>query len=353
MHHSVSLSQVIVRPSAVDEQSLSVLPSVDRVIPARELTNEATPSVGTYGSPSLRLYTLGTFQLLLDLGQGQPNDLARAHQWGHGRALDLLLLMLLRRRPLRRQEVASILWPLAESDKRARLLRNALWNLRRSLSQHANLICEGASTSGIGNVALVVHESSHALSIQIVSGTEPIDLDASLLSRAKEHGPSSYWCDLHAFEAAMLRVHDAVTIEERIGRIQTARNLYGGPFLAHRREMVRNAGASDWISEYRARAQAQWVHLTTDLAALFEQKGAYEHALDALRQLLEVDPLNGNAVRQSMQLLRELHRVDEALVMYESFRRLHRDTFHKDPGELKVLARQLRARPSTIRAAEA
>lgn len=303
---------------------------------------------------SVRLYTLGTFDLLLDLGQGRVKDLACAHIWGHGRAQELLLLLLLRRRPLRRQEAAATLWPDADPTRRARLLRNALWNLRGALAQCATLeeahVVDDGHGGGERLTALTLHETPFALSL------DPVSSSASGLDKVKAYpalqweSADPFWCDLHAFETIAAHAHEGSSVDERIALGRAALRLYGGPFLAHRQG--RGSGStseSAWVLDQRTRSQAQWISLSLALATDLKRVGERVQALDLLMQILEQDPLQLEAARRAMLLLSGLNRVDEALVVYEQFRHHHRDVFQKEPSGLKEIAMQVRAGRSVAR----
>ncbi len=182
-----------------------------------------------YAIPAVRLYTLGHFRLLIGcehaghVGQDGWVDLADARAWGHGRAQELLLLLLLRRRPLTRAEAAATLWPATEASRRKQLLRNALWNLRRVLAQHASVLhadC-GATT------ALLLHEASYLLSVQVnalqLSATATaLTPHMDTQSASQSAAPSHIWCDALAFEAAAEQVRAAASLEERIELGQAA-----------------------------------------------------------------------------------------------------------------------------------
>jgi len=99
----------------------------------------------------------------------------------------------------------------------------------------------------------------------------------------------------------------------------------------------------EWILRYRARAQAQSVRLTLELATDLRRIGEREQALDLLLQALEQEPLQIEAAQRAMLLLSKLGRAREALSVYEHSRRVYRDAYGSDPNALKPLAADLRA----------
>lgn len=311
------------------------------VAPHDAQSSDVRGDAHAYPAASIRLYTLGAFQVLFDLGQGRTLDLTRAHIWGHGRARDLLLLLLLHRRPLRRQEAAATLWPEADSARRARLLRNALWNLRSALEQHATVRYDVPAGNCARTDALMLRDTPFALSLQVVSSLVPQGACAPISMPAESLGQQ--WCGFLAFETAASRVREGISVEERITLGQAALQLYGGPFLAHRQNGADTMAESTWILDHRARAQAQWIRLSLELATDLRRVGEREQALDLLMHVVEQDPLQLEAARRAMVLLGDLNRVDEALLVYERCRRSHREAFHRDPSDLKRIATQLRS----------
>ncbi|MGH2501099.1 MAG: AfsR/SARP family transcriptional regulator, partial [Ktedonobacterales bacterium] len=351
-----------------------------------------TPVSALPGAPALWLYTLGVFQVLLYVEADRWVDLTDAHLWEHGRAHDLALLLLLRGRPLARAEAAATLWPEAESRHRGRLLRNALWNLRRALSRHASIL----QRDGSATTTLSLQETPYTLSLQVratptttlphlqaptalVAGSEheadperlfPPKVSARCLRFEPVGGDvgrksvvGRVWCDVWAFEEAATRAHEAGSLQERLTLGQAALDLYSGPFLAHRqaawageRQSRRQtaqttAQALDWSHPYRTRAQAQWMRLVVERATDLRRIGEREQALDLLLQVVAQDALQSEAARRAMILLAELDRTQEALGVYERCRRAFRDAYGggrgagrgAEPAALRRLASELRA----------
>jgi tetratricopeptide (TPR) repeat protein len=342
------------------------------------------------------LYTLGVFQVVLYVEADRWVDLTDTHLWEHGRAQDLALLLLLRgRRPLARAEAAATLWPEVESHHRGRLLRNALWNLRRALTHHAAI----PQRDGSATTFLSLQETPYTLSLQVratptttLPHLQQLQASSALVAGAeRETDPECsfpptdssrkqraevvsgvaggrsvvgrVWCDVWAFEEAATRTHEAGSLQERLALGQAALDLYGGPFLAHRQAAWDGAGQSsrqtahvtaqarDWTQPYRARAQAQWMRLVVERATDLRRIDEREQALDLLLQVVAQDALQSEAVRRAMILLAELDRTQEALGIYERCRRAYRDTYGggrgggrgAEPAALRRLAGELRA----------
>lgn len=297
--------------------------------------------------PLMRVYTLGVFQILLCDNQGGSIDLTQTPAWGHGRAQDLLVLLLTRARPIARAEAGMMLWPEAGSDRRKRLLRNALWNLRRTLALNATMTHADESAT----TALELRETLYSLSLQVTMSRSLRDPDSAIVGTpagmcASETITGPIWCDALAFEAAAAHARNIARAEERIALSQATLRLYTGPFLGHRRSPQASHGLTmktDWIHDYRARVQTQWLRLVVELASDLRRLGDRDQAADFLLLAVEQDPLQIETVRKAMLLLSELGRPHEALRLYERTRSAHRDTYGSDPSVLKRLAAELRA----------
>lgn len=330
-------------------------------------------------APAVWLYTLGVFQLVLYAGADGWADLTDPRVWGHGRAQDLVTLLLVNRRSLSRAEASATLWPDVESRHRGRLLRNALWNLRNALARHAVI----HHADGLTVTSLALIETPYALALQVRAShmpdpppapahADPTQPPASLRSSRPSPAtltpalpPASVgqvvgqvWCDVWAFEEATANAHEVEALRERLALGQEAVRLYRGPFLAHRRperqrssssvgarQEAQAAHSADWTQTYRARAHAQWVRLVAEHATTLRRVGEREQALDLLLQALSQDALQVEIARRAMLLLAELNRPLEALDIYERCRRAYRDAYggRAEPTPLKRLAADLRA----------
>lgn len=334
-------------------------------------------------APAVWLYTLGVFQLVLYAGADRWVDLTDPRVWGHGRAQDLVTLLLVNRRSLSRAEVGAALWPDVESRHRGRLLRNALWNLRNALARHAVI----HHADGLTVTSLALIETPYALALQVrathtpdpppaPAHADPTQPSASLRSSRPSPAPltssltsslspasvgqvvGQVWCDVWAFEEATASAHEVEALRERLALGREAVRLYRGPFLAHRRpdrqrssssggarQEAQAAHSADWTQTYRARAHAQWVRLVVEHATTLRRVGEREQALDLLLQALSQDALQVEIARRAMLLLAELNRPLEALDIYERCRRAYRDAYggRAEPTPLKRLAADLRA----------
>lgn len=298
---------------------------------------ECSPTLATRGAPIARVYTFGAFRLLIAQNNQRWLDLTDTRLWGHGRAQDLLLLLLLRRRPMTRVEAAATLWPDADPIRRARLLRNALWNLRRALeAQSSGQMAEDSTPCA----HLELREAPHALHLHAAhSEIHQRAFETSAWSGAEhressETGEAVIWTDVEAFETACQQARAAETLDERLRFAQQALRLYAGPFLQHRQDV-------GWISAYRTRLHNRWVHLTLDLAAEWRRSGQRDLAIELLQSVLLQDPEQVEVAKRVLILLREAGRVRDALGLYERFRREYRNLFGADPLEIKRLATEI------------
>ncbi len=333
-------------PNTVERAETTEPRQSTRSVPVRPQTRpraalledaECGPPLAARGAPFARVYTFGAFRLLLAQNNQRWLDLTDTRLWGHGRAQDLLLLLLLRRRPIARVEAAATLWPDADPSRRARLLRNALWNLRHALEAQSSEQLAGGATPC---ACLELREAPHTLHLHAARiednqrAFETSVWGGSVHRESSETGEAVIWTDVEAFETACQQARAAETLDERLRFAQQALHLYAGPFLQHRQD-------ASWISAYRTRLHNRWVHLTLDLATDWRRSGQRDLAIELLQTVLLQDPEQVEVAKRVLVLLREAGRVRDALDLYERFRRTYRNLFGADPLELKRLATEI------------
>lgn len=185
-----------------------------------------TPAIRLLGAPALR----------------------NPHGWERlkpGKATAVLVFAAHRGGPVRRAEVAALLWP-EMPDQRAHT------NLRQVLASMA----EG-----------------------------PV---GPLLARDRTTIYTTARTDLQAFEAAV-----------REGQWEAAVGLYGGPFVAGLEGV--NAGEfGEWVASERTAVERRWRRCCLKVIGLAHGSGRYDRALELAEQLLAADALDEVALRHAM-----------------------------------------------------
>jgi DNA-binding SARP family transcriptional activator len=204
----------------------------------------------------LRIWLLGGFRAVLD-GNDLPTD-----AWRRNRARALVkLLAITPGHRLHREQVIDALWP------------------------------DLGPGSGSGNLRKAVHYARQAVGVErVVSRDELVALDERRL-----------WIDVDAFEVAIQAAEPA-----------TATALYRGDLLPEDRY-------ESWAEERRERLRVR--HLSALLGVAKDRASAGDHpgSADALRRLLEQDPLHEEAVRALMSLHAEMGARPAALRVYRDF----------------------------------
>lgn len=128
---------------------------------------------------------------------------------------------------------------------------------------------------------------------------------------------------------------------------------YGGPFLGGA-SLSGAPGFAEWQEVERAALEATWLRAAEQRADEFERAGTLDEALALHRAVLDRDPFAESTVQALLRLLDTSGRRQEALAVYESFRRDLRDELGAEPLETtEVLADNLRrSRDGTSRVVE-
>jgi predicted ATPase/DNA-binding SARP family transcriptional activator len=139
-----------------------------------------------------------------------------------------------------------------------------------------------------------------------------------------------HWLDVSEFEAAM-----AISRELTPATVETMRKalaLYQDDFLAQFN--VRDAHPfEEWVLSQRAHLREMALDGLYRLAAYYYRLGVYDFSLNYTRRLLALEPWREEAHRQQMLLLAKMGQRSQALMQYESCRR--------------ILAKELGITPST------
>lgn len=219
------------------------------------------------GPLDLRTSDGGVLQAVL----GQPKRLA-------------LLAYLAAARPIgfhSRDTLLCLLWPECDQEHARAALRQSVYVLRRALGPDVLVGC-GDSVLGVN--------------------------------------PSELWCDVGAFEEAIVR-----------GDHDKALNLYRGQLL----EGFHVSGAPEferWVERSRSRLSGMAAAAAWRLADAEEQKGATARALDWTRLLLALCPDDEPALRRTVTLLHHIGDRAGAMRAYQEFARRLKEDYGLEPA---------------------
>ncbi|MBV9596694.1 MAG: tetratricopeptide repeat protein [Chloroflexi bacterium] len=221
-------------------------------------------------SPSVRVYTLGTFRVLVD------ERVVEESAWRRRAARQILKVLVSKPgRRLTRDEIVEIFWPDSEPDAAASNLRSTLHALRR-----------------------VLQPRPRTPSLPIVFA----DRDGIWLRQDVE-----LWTDADDFERA---VADAFRSADPLPRLEAASMLYAGEYLP-------DDANEDWAAERREVLKHTWTDLQFGLAAAADKRGQVDAAVRPLERLLRADASDERAARELMKLLARNGRRTEALRVYQ------------------------------------
>jgi len=215
-----------------------------------------------------RIYLLGGLQI---------QDASVSRRLAGEKVQSLLAYLLLRpQHPVRREQLAEILFPNAAPERVRR-------NLSATLSR-----------------------------LQTALGSGWLETQRDFLTLDKN---GRLWVDVWEFER--------LSAANQIPELQTAVNLYAGDLLPELYE--------DWIIPERELLRNRFLAALEKLAGLYEQRGELQPALLVTRRLILAEPLHEPAHLSYIRLLGRLRRYGEALAHYEYLSRLLHEELGTEP----------------------
>jgi predicted ATPase/DNA-binding SARP family transcriptional activator/DNA-binding CsgD family transcriptional regulator len=240
---------------------------------------------------AVRVWLLGGFSVAV--GERRVRDGA----WHLRKAASLIkLLVLAPGHRLHREQAMELLWP--DLDKKA-----ASNNLRQAL-----------------------HAARRALASDPSGGSEYLASEDESLVLCPE---GWLWVDLESF----LEVASTARRSRESAAYRTALELYAGELLPDDRY-------EEWAQSMRERLRREYVELLIELAGLYEERGHYGQAVDALHRALSEDPANEEAHADLMRLYALSGRPGEALTQYERLRDVLSGRLGTAPGEVTRALRE-------------
>ena len=199
---------------------------------------------------TLRVHLLGSFRLLHRDEAVTGFDQARLQEL-------LAYLLLHRKVPIPRQQLAFLFWPDSVEEQARTNFRNLWHRLRRALPDADRLLL------------------TDDLSVQW-------------------RGDAACWLDVAAFETGLQRARADLAPDEQIASLEEAVAVYGGELLP--------GCYSDWLLAERDRLARAYGAALEQLAALFEERRDYRQAIGHAQTLLRHDPLHEPAYAGLMRL---------------------------------------------------
>ncbi|MGE5141134.1 MAG: AfsR/SARP family transcriptional regulator, partial [Rudaea sp.] len=217
------------------------------------------------------------------------------------------------RQPHRRDALVGLLWPESSEETARRNLRQALYNLRNAIGDHA---ADPPYLLISRDEIQFNRHSDHSLDVA--------DFDAGLAAAEAHSHPASEACDICA------------------PLLKKAAALYRGKFLQEF-FLQDSAEFEEWALVQRESLHRRAVQALVRLANYHEQRGEYEQArVFALRQI-ELEPWSEEAHRQVMRLLVAAGQRSGALAQYETCRRILTKELGVEPSaETRELYEQIR-----------
>ena len=250
--------------------------------------NGGATAAGAMGGPeAVRIGLFGGFRVWVG-----PR-LVGEDGWRLRKARSLVkLLALSPEHRVHREQAMELFWPDLDPQSASNNLHQVLHAARRALEP--SVATGGASPSGY----LLLREE------QIVLCPD-----------------CAVWVDVEAFEEAAVGARHAMEPQA----FGAAIDLYAGELLPEDRYEV-------WTEERRAHLREVYLSLLLELAALYEERGEYEAAIEALGRAVAEEPTREGAHADLMRLYALSGRRREALSQYERLREVLSDDLGMEPG---------------------
>ncbi|MCA9968959.1 MAG: tetratricopeptide repeat protein [Anaerolineales bacterium] len=205
----------------------------------------------------------------------------------------LVYLALESDRPHQRRSLAALFWPDMPEETALKNLRQSLYRLQQTLETAVPTL--GSTVFTINRQAVQCHAA--ALTADVLTFQR-------LLAESAAH--------------AHRHLHLCLPCLERLA---AAADLYQGELLAGF-SLPDAVPFEEWLLFWREKLQQQMMATLASLADAYEQRGAYEAAHGYAARQIWLDPFREAAHRQVMRLLANQGRHSEALLQYETCRRV-------------------------------
>jgi LuxR family maltose regulon positive regulatory protein len=219
------------------------LPTIHRDIRPHALS-------GLFAPPRITIYTLGKMKVELD---GKPVSVP---EWTNQKtAREMFFFLLAHPEGATREEIGEVLWPGTYPEQLRIQFKNVLYRLRYTFA----------------------------------SGTIVFDRNRYIFNRTID-----YFYDVEAFEERLRTAGAANQPSVRINLLQTALDLYGGPYLPE--------GSGAWLMPERQRLRRAYVQTCISLAQLQYDSEDTHSAILSLDKALEEDACSEESHRLAMRI---------------------------------------------------
>src|SRR5215217_5511229 len=242
--------------------------------PQRLAWNESSPLTSSGGvSEAVRVRMLGGFSVSVGARTIEEGG------WRLRKAAGLVKLLALEPgHRMHREQIMDVLWPDLEEKAQANNLRYALHHARHTL----------------------------ALASDLDTASRLLALRGELIELGTE---GSLVVDVEAFEEAARTARGS----RDVGAYRAALDLYAG-------ELLPQDPYEAWAEDRREGLRGTYLSLLLEFAALYERRGEYEAAAEAVQKVLASEPAHEGAHAQLMCLYALSGRRGEALAQYEHLR---------------------------------
>lgn len=265
-----------------------------------ELEGRAAVSVRPPAQPELELRCLGPFAIY------QRGQSISAEAFTRSKALVLLKLLALRAgAPVHRDVLIEHMWPGADPRHGANRLHGVVHDLRAVIEPYRT-----------ERERLYVRNRGELYYLDVQA---PIEIDLVRFRALVAQGQRA----------------DAEDAAATVARLEQAAELYRGDLFA-------DDPYAEWCEAEREELRESHVKVLERLAQLHAKQGSNEDALACLRQASRSAPFRDDLLLAQLELLAKLGRPKEALVVYESYRRVLKDDLDVEPSpEVRGLYRRL------------
>ena len=236
-------------------------------------------------TPSLKIYTLGRFTVY------RGEEVIRDSGWKRRKAASLFKLFLTTSKyTLLKDQVLEWLWPNQDPNRATNNLHHTLFVLRRILQPDL--------TRASDSPYILFKNDVLSLNIDKVA-----------------------WVDKDEFER-LIRLgqqqHDNLT------HYEAARTLYHGDFLPE--DLY-----EEWSNLQRSTLRQTQADLLRHLARLYTQRGAFDAAIQQLRDFLSLEPTQEEVYRDLMHLYMRVGQRHQALHLYQQVNQVLHDELNVEP----------------------
>lgn len=255
-----------------------------------ETTVTPSPVAATSVEPELRIYALGTTQVI-------AGDRAlTSADWTYHKAKELLYYFI-SQPPMTKAQIGLDVWPDASANQLRNIFHRAMHHLRKALGQPD----------------------------WIVFADETYSFDRAL----------NFWCDLHEFETLLRPIGSIAGLKPAdqaaaIRRLESAVQLWRGDF-------VEDLDAGEWAIFKREELRRRYVQALIDLGALYFAEAQYDRAVAVYRRLLALDNYLELAHRELMRCFARQGETSHAIQHYQHLREMLQRELQAEPSPETVM----------------